>query len=164
MQLYHGSSEKVKTPLLHKCRRNTDFGKGFYTTTDLAQATRWARIQQKRANAAKPIVSVYDLADTIFTHPDFSVYVFTSATEEWLRWVVANRNGIPTPTYDIITGPVANDNLYATLLLFEQGTFSVAQTIEKLQTYNLANQISFHTEKALAQLIFTKSYTKFSAP
>ena len=43
MKLYHGSTVTVKNPSLRLGRKNTDFGKGFYTTTDFDQAARWAR-------------------------------------------------------------------------------------------------------------------------
>ena len=35
MKLYHGSSVVVRKPLIERGRKTTDFGKGFYTTTDL---------------------------------------------------------------------------------------------------------------------------------
>lgn len=42
MILYHGSSVEVREPKLLKIQRELDFGKGFYTTSDLQQATNWA--------------------------------------------------------------------------------------------------------------------------
>ena len=38
MILFHGSTHIVQQPDLKFCRKNTDFGKGFYTTTSKAQA------------------------------------------------------------------------------------------------------------------------------
>jgi hypothetical protein len=55
-------------------------------------------------------------------------------------------------------GPVANDSLYATLLLFEQGILSAEAAIEQLKTHTLFDQISFHTEKAIALLNFSQVY------
>ena len=43
MILYHGSNVAVEEPRLLKIQRDLDFGKGFYTTSDLDQATKWAR-------------------------------------------------------------------------------------------------------------------------
>lgn len=34
MKLYHGSTVTVKSPNIQKGRKATDFGKGFYTTTN----------------------------------------------------------------------------------------------------------------------------------
>ena len=52
--------------------------------------------------------------------------------------------------YDIVKGPVADDNLFATLKLYEKNYASKEKTIKTLKTYKLINQISFHTEKALS--------------
>ena len=41
MILYHGSTIRVENPILAKCRSNTDFGRGFYTTTSKEQAEKW---------------------------------------------------------------------------------------------------------------------------
>lgn len=42
MLLYHGSNIEVREPRLLRSQRDLDFGKGFYTTSDLGQATSWA--------------------------------------------------------------------------------------------------------------------------
>ena len=42
MKLYHGSTVTVKSPNIQKGRKATDFGKGFYTTTNFEQAKKWA--------------------------------------------------------------------------------------------------------------------------
>jgi len=41
MILYHGSLEAIEKPDITFSRDNTDFGKGFYTTTIESQAIRW---------------------------------------------------------------------------------------------------------------------------
>lgn len=38
MRLYHGSTVVVKRPNIQKGRKATDFGRGFYTTTNFEQA------------------------------------------------------------------------------------------------------------------------------
>lgn len=40
MILYHGSNVVVREPHLLKIQRELDFGKGFYTTSDLEQASK----------------------------------------------------------------------------------------------------------------------------
>lgn len=54
MTLYHGSNVEVKDPRLLKVQRELDFNKGFYTTSDLEQATRWGKRTSQRFN-----VSIY---------------------------------------------------------------------------------------------------------
>ena len=53
-------------------------------------------------------------------------------------------------------GPVANDALYATILLYEQGVITSDAAIEQLKTHTLFDQLSFHSEKALENLKFEK--------
>lgn len=49
IKLYHGSYCEVKHPELGKCRKYKDFGRGFYLTTDLDQATRFAKLSLRKA-------------------------------------------------------------------------------------------------------------------
>ena len=73
MKLYHGSTVVVKQPNIRIGRKNTDFGKGFYTTTDFDQAARWARIRSRRAGSEVAIVSVYEIDDNILQNKDFNI-------------------------------------------------------------------------------------------
>ena len=60
-------------------------------------------------------------------------------------------------SYDIIKGPVADDRLYKVLSGYEDGTYDVDETIKRLKTYVLANQISFHTEEAISLLRYIET-------
>lgn len=159
MKLYHGSIVTVKRPSLRPGRANTDFGKGFYTTTDYEQAARWAEIRRERAGSATAVVSVYEIDDNLLQRKDLNVMEYHGATEEWLNFVVANRRTTPLHSYDIVLGPVANDNLYATISMYENGQLSVEAAIVQLKTHVLFNQVSFHTNKALSHAHFVESIT-----
>lgn len=157
MKLYHGSTVSVKNPNLRQGRPNTDYGKGFYTTVDFDQAARWARIRRERAGGGNAIVSVYEVDDDFLQKKDLRIMEYNGATKEWLDFVVANRRYAPLHEYDIVLGPVANDNLYATISLYENGELSAEAAVVQLRTHVLFNQVSFHTEKVLAQLRFMES-------
>ena len=157
MKLYHGSIVSVKNPSLRQGRPNTDYGKGFYTTVDFDQAARWARIRRDRAGDGNAVVSVYEVDDMLLQKEDFRIMEYNEATKEWLDFVVANRRYAPLHDYDIVLGPVANDNLYATISLYENGELSAEAAVVQLKTHVLFNQVSFHTEKVLAQLRFVES-------
>ena len=43
MKLYHGSTGIVVKPQIIEPNRALDFGKGFYTTSDINQARRWVK-------------------------------------------------------------------------------------------------------------------------
>ena len=118
MKLYHGSSVVVRKPLIARGRKTTDFGKGFYTTTDFEQAARWARIKRERLGHGKAVVSVYDFDERFLEADEFQVLRYQGATEKWLDFVVQNRKGVLEHHYDLVMGPVANDRLYATITLY----------------------------------------------
>lgn len=160
MILYHGSTQAVTHPQILGTQKFLDFGKGFYTTTSQKQAESWAIIKQKRlGNNTNPVVSVYELNEEIFNESLFSVKTFLKANEEWLDFIIMNRSGNSTHPFDIVKGPVANDTLYATLSLFEAGILTKKETITRLKTHKLFDQISFHNQATLNELVFTKSYT-----
>lgn len=157
MKLYHGSVVTVKNPSIRQGRSNTDFGKGFYTTIDFEQAARWARIRRERAGGGTAIVSVYSVDDEILQRDDLHIMAYNGATVEWLDFVVANRRNVPLHNYDIVLGPVANDNLYATISLYENGELSAEAAIVQLKTHVLFNQVSFHTSAAISHLRFEEA-------
>ncbi len=159
MKLYHGSIVTVKRPSLRPGRANTDFGKGFYTTTDFEQAARWANIRRERARSEVAVVTVYEIDDDLLQRNDLNVMEYNGATEEWLNFVVANRRSAPLHNYDLVLGPVANDNLYATISMYENGQLSAEAAIVQLKTHVLYNQVSFHTNNALSQIHFVESIT-----
>lgn len=154
MILYHGSTVRVKKPLLAKCRSNTDFGRGFYTTTSKEQAVKWARLKQQREGKGLAVVSIYEIDDSLFNSTEFEVLKFTNADKNWLEFVYGNRKGLKSKFYDIVFGPVANDRLFATITLYEQGILTADAAIEQLKTYLLFDQIAFNSQKAIDFLKF----------
>ena len=54
-------------------------------------------------------------------------------------------------------GPVANDQLYATIRLYEQSVITADAAIEMLKTHKLFNQLSFHTTEVASLLKFVES-------
>ena len=152
-KLYHGSTVCVSQPSLRPLTRRLDFGAGFYTTSDLEQAGKWARIKKRRKIAEQAWVSIYD-ATAVFELSDLRVKHFEHADEQWLDFVMKYRTSeeLPGAGFDVIRGPVANDTLYETLSLYERGILNHAETIVRLRTHKLANQIVFVTQAALARL------------
>jgi hypothetical protein len=154
MIVYHGSTQIVEVPKLITTDRFLDFGFGFYTTTNIEQATRWAIIKQQRTAGATACVNEYHISDNLLTNIDYSVCIFPEANREWLDFITANRRGNTTHTFDIVKGAVADDTIYQTLLLYEAGAYSADETIIRLKVHKLFDQISFHTERALEELQF----------
>ena len=83
MILYHGSNVEVKEPILLKVQRELDFGKGFYTTSDMEQAARWAWRTAKRRGESNAFVTVYEVnEDELKNIRLLSFYIDTSEEEE----------------------------------------------------------------------------------
>ena len=156
MRLYDGWTVLVKRPHIQKGRKATDFGRGFYTTTNFEQAKKWALLKKNREQSDKAIVSVYEVPDNIL-EGEFVVRHFAGATKEWLEFVVNNRRGRGRAQYDLIMGPVANDQLYVTIRLYEQGVITADAAIEMLKSHKLFDQLSFHSGKAASLLKFIES-------
>ena len=144
----------VEKPMLITQNRFLDFGYGFYTTTNKVQAISFAEKVYKRKNEGAKHISVYEIDDDkIFN--ECSVLNFDSANEAWLDFVAQNRSGnYKGKIYDIIYGPVANDDVYTTFTLYQAGVLSKEQTLETLKIKKLYNQMVFATEKALSFLKF----------
>lgn len=155
MIVYHGSSVKVEMPELRQSSRTLDFGHGFYTTTSLQQAQKWARIKALRDRTACGYESVYALDDAIWKDSALHVRTFRGASREWLRFVISNRmkEGY-RHRFDVVRGAVADDRVYACLNAFENRFMDFETAIRELKTYKLDDQISFHSDQALEYLIY----------
>lgn len=159
MLLYHGSVETIIQPKILEAQRLLDFGKGFYTTTNKEQAERWAAIKQKRTiKTVKAFVAVYEFNETLLKNDTLKIKIFTQADEEWLDFVIHNRNIDSAADYDLVIGPVANDTLYQTLTLYEAGILTKPETIARLKVHPLFDQVSFHSHRALEHLKFMDAY------
>ena len=160
MILYHGSNIIVSRPKLIHQNRFLDFGFGFYTTTNKEQAISFSEKVVHRKNEGERQVSIYAI-DTNTAFSECNVLEFDSPDEKWLDFVAENRSGnYDGDEYDIIYGPVANDDVYTTFTLYQAGVLTKAQTLDSLKIKKLYNQMVFATEKALSYLQFTGTLPK----
>lgn len=140
MIIYHGSTQLVKIPEIRKGDTFLDFGPGFYTTTSAEQAERWAKIKMRRENKTIGYVSIYEF-DFETALKQAEIRRFHAADIEWLQFVVKNRNGETQDTpCDMHIGPVADDNVYRSIRLFETGVLDADETVKLLKTEVLQDQ------------------------
>ena len=157
MILYHGSTEVVDVPEIRKGDVYLDFGVGFYTTTSYEQAERWAKIKMRRNNVNSGHVSVYEF-DMEKAGQELCIKRFDVADEDWLAFVVNNRKGETLDDgADMHIGPVADDNVYQSIRLFETGAYDAEYTVKKLKTEILHDQWTLHTGKSLKYLTFIEA-------
>jgi hypothetical protein len=158
MILYHGSNITVAEPSLDSSRKTLDFGPGFYTTTNKEQAIEFSIKVSVRKEPKNKVVSVYDF-DFEAAGCTLNIMEFSEADKAWLDFVHQNRHGIYKGTLsDLVIGPVANDDVFATLIVYENGILNEEQTMIALKVKKLFNQFVFKTEKALSFLVYKESF------
>lgn len=153
MNLYHGSNLEVNTPRLMPRARALDFGRAFYLTSDFEQAARWARTTVLRRGEGSAVVSFYELDEA--SASALSWLRFGEPNGEWLKYVTKNRTGVSDDAdYDIVAGPVANDNTMPVLNLYFKGAYSEEEALRRLLPQRLKDQFALKTDAALACLKF----------
>ena len=156
MLIYHGSFMSVEKPEIRIPNRNHDFGIGFYATTNEEQAMKYAKIVYNREGGV-PTVSSYEF-DYEKAKQDLKIKTFASSNEEWFDFVCDKRMGrYKGDEYDIIYGPVANDQVYLCFAGFLAGTSTREETLKKLNNNKLYNQFTFCNEQALTYVKFISS-------
>ena len=153
MTLYHGSNVTVDTPHMLKPQRTLDFGRGFYTTSDFEQAKKWAQRTVKIRESGKAFVSCFELNEDKLD--GLKILRFTKPNIEWLDYVSNNRkNKGMEDDWDLVIGPVANDQTFPTILLYLDGYIDAESAIRQLLPQKLKDQYTFKTERALSLLKF----------
>lgn len=156
MILYHGSNVEVKEPKLIPSKRLLDFGAGFYLTSDFEQAKKWALRTANNRETGVPTVSVFEVDENEFQ--SLNMLCFNTPDKEWLRYISANRTGRQVDKeYDVVIGPVANDQAIRTVNNYLRGYFPEDVAIKLLLPQKLKDQYAFRTEKAINLLKFTEA-------
>ncbi len=151
MLLYHGSNMLVNKPEIIESERTLDFGKGFYLTTSLEQAKKWAILTTSRRKEGTPTVSVFEIQDKV----DLKVLKFNGPDKAWLEFVTSNRkNKNYKNDYDLIIGPVANDNTMPVINLYINGVYNEEEALKRLLPQKLKDQVVFKNDRALKYLDF----------
>ena len=160
MILYHGSNLTVSEPRLVGQNRFLDFGFDFYTTTNRVQAISFAKKVTNRRREGIPTINIYEI-DEEKAFKECSVLRFDEPNEAWLDFVSDNRAGkYMEKTYDYIFGPVADDNVYTTFMLYTTGVLTKEQTVDALKVRKLYNQLAIASQKGLSFLKFVGTVPK----
>jgi len=147
--LFHGSNQEFECVNLEKSKDKRDFGRGFYMTTLREQAARWAQNMFIRHGGLGRYVYEFSLVIS----PDLRVKRFEGLDFDWLDMVKRNRiNGGIQHDYDVVWGPVADDETMRTLALFIAGIYTDDIALRQLSFNKPSDQVSIHTTQALTQL------------
>lgn len=155
MILYHGTDCDFSRIDLGKSCGRRDFGVGFYTTTLCAQAENWAKSKRFRNMSTHAYVYVFEYEPA----QDLDVKIFEGLSIEWLEMIKANRKlGGTRHAYDVVIGPVANDDTMVTVNRYVQGIYTSDEAIGRLRFSKANDQVSFHTERAVSCLTLLRRY------
>jgi hypothetical protein len=162
VKLYHGSNIEIERVDLTQCRPFKDFGRGFYTTPLKEQAREMAKRTVRIYKEGTPCITEFFFDEKILEDKQFNIKRFKEPNFEWAQFVVNNRNHNYQDIasfkcnvdgkYDIVTGPVANDDITALINVCLAGILSDEALVKELTFRELSGQISFHSEKAVVCL------------
>lgn len=157
--VYHGTCSDFEKIDLNKSHNRRDFGKGFYTTVLQSQSKEWAYRLSLREKKDK-----YYVYEFLFEEVSaLRVKRFDTLNEEWLEFIKSNRSkGGLQHDYDVVIGPVADDNTMETVQLYIANILTAKEAVERLRYSKVNNQVSFHTEKAIEylKLVRRSSYAR----
>lgn len=162
MRLYHGSNVVIESINLAMCRPYKDFGKGFYLTDIEEQAKQMAK-RVFRIYGGSPVVNTFEIQDEFRQISDIKIMDFgIQTTEEWAKFVMNNRNRTFTDEadtlcnkdnkYDIVIGPVADDNMALLFRQYENEIIDFETLLKGMLYKKTSSQYSFHTEKGIRLL------------
>ena len=145
--VYHGSNVEVAVPRILQNGFYKDFGYGFYCTNYEKQAKRCAMTKK-----GESVINRYEYELCM----DLKILSFDNMTDEWLDFVAKCRMGIEH-NYDIVEGPMADDQIWNFVEGFIDGRIPRKAFWELVKFNYPTHQIVFCTEEALKTLTFKGS-------
>lgn len=129
---------------------------GFYVTRFRSQAEKWAERKALR-QGGEAIVNVYEMNDQL---TGYNVLDLSGDDSKWVDFVCSCRRGDKIYcNYDIITGGVADDEVFKAVDMYFKGLWDKDKTISELKYYKKNDQTAFISQKALDDLLtFRHSY------
>lgn len=152
MKLYHGSNQYIQEIDLAKGKKYKDFGQGFYTTHLKEQAVYWSRrIAERFGGHATVTEFEFDLEAAMAD--GLAVKIFERADKDWALFVMSNRRMDRSEDhYDIVIGPVADDNMARLFGLYDMNIIDLDAVVAGLIYKDLNSQYFFATKRSLNYL------------
>lgn len=155
MILYHGSNVEVTTIDLTRSEIGKDFGVGFYLTASKEQAERMAS-RRVRLYGGSPAVSAFEFDSDAAVKAGLLQKEFQTYSAEWAEFVLANRANTSRQQiheYDIVYGPVANDDVGYQIRRLLSGLITLEVFLEELKyKKGITYQFFFATERSTKYL------------
>jgi len=152
MKLYHGSYTEISVIDLTKAKPYKDFGKAFYLTKYHEQAKIWANRLGKEYKK-EGIITEFEFDEYAYEDESLKVLKFDEYDEQWLDFIVFNRSKRnPTHEYDIVEGPVADDDVTQQIDTYLEGKITKEDFLDELKYHKPTHQIAFCTLESLQML------------
>lgn len=151
-RLYHGSGKWFENIDLKYTKAFKDFGRGFYLTSNLIQAQKWA--QKKGERFGKAYIYIYDVSHHLSA--GLKILELLQYDAQWVDLIARSRIEGYEPDYDIVYDRMA-DNQYSgiadILQRYRNHETGWQEVIRQIKWKDFeADQYCFKSEKALLLL------------
>lgn len=158
--LHHGSNLPIDIIDLARSKKGKDFGQGFYLNENRDQAYKMALKTTRIIGKGKPTVTTFIFDDIKAKADGLKIKIFPDYSVEWAEFVVMNRKNksdVPSHTFDIVIGPIADDTVGVQIRRFVMGYMSASRLIEEISFKgDDAIQYYFGTPEAISYLQLLK--------
>lgn len=151
-RLYHGTDREFDVFDFCFARSFKDFGKGFYLTTNFAQAQKWP---QNKARM-RTITYIYSYGLDVINENKWNILELLQYNQKWVDFITESRITGKESEYDIIYDRMADSQfaeISEILQSYNDSEITVEKVIEKIKWHNhSADQYCFKNERALSLL------------
>ncbi len=152
MILFHGSNIEIHKIDLNKSKPYKDFGKGFYLSDIESQAQEMAEFKALILGGI-PIVTKFEFNKNEMYSSNLRIKIFEDYSEEWLDFVISNRDGKYVEEYDFVYGPIADDKVGLQLRKFNDDEITKDVLLNRLKYLKgVTFQYYFGSEDAIKYL------------
>ena len=122
MILYHGSNVEIDAIDFNKSKVGKDFGIGFYLSAEEEQAQEMAD-KKTLLLGGKPTITRFEFDEEAAKADNLAYLRYEKYGTDWGKFVKMNRDNksrVQLHSYDIIYGPIADDNIGLHMQYFEK--------------------------------------------
>lgn len=149
-EIYHGTSSVNYKSLnegvnINLCNHFTDFGQGFYLTSNYIQAKKHAK--KKALLKGDPLVFVYKI-ELPRLKREYTGYILNKMNLEWARFIYNNRskNQNYIHHYDYSFGGVADGKIFDLVTLLDNHDIDLEFFYEEIAKYPSYDQLAIHNQ------------------
>lgn len=135
MILYHGSNTEIEAIDLEQSSVGKDFGCGFYLTASREQAERMGK-RKARLLGGEVVITAFEFNEAEAKAAKLKIKNFRSYSKDWANFVLSNRNNgsrVQIHDYDIVHGPIANDDIGFQIRRLQAGIITLETFLEELK-------------------------------